>query len=145
MLKHRIGRTLRTHLTLIALGLLACCFPTVARSQDAKDGEIAVGGEMLLRIRVSADGKTVKQRAEEITDRLPEILGDSQLRPEEIQAVKAGRNTILIMVKNRPLITVTPEDGQANGLTAAQQARIWLRSLRRVLPTINAKPNPTGP
>jgi hypothetical protein len=145
MLKHRIGRTLRTQMSLIGLGLLACCLPAVALSQDAKEGEIAIGGERLLRIRVPADGKTVKQRTDDITDRLPVILGDSQIGSADIRAIRARENIIKIMVKDHLLLTVTPEDGRANGLTTAQQAQVWLKSLRRVLPTINAKPNPTGP
>jgi hypothetical protein len=145
MKKNLSGRTLRNCLNLIGLGLLVCCLPATAQSQDPNDGIIAIGGEMLLRIRVPADGKSVKQRADDITDRLPVILGDSQLRPENIVATKGAKNTMKIMVKDRLLLTVTPEDGKANGLTTAQQAQIWLKSLRRVLPTINAKPNPNGP
>lgn len=126
----------------VALSLMGLLLALPVIADDVKDGEIAVGGEMLMRIRVPAEGKSVKERADEITDRLPVILGLSQLKPNEISVVKASKNTAKIMVRKQLLVTVTPEDGKANGLTTMQQAQSWLKNLRRILPRVTAQPNP---
>lgn len=113
-----------------------------SQSAVAQDGTVAIGGQFLFRIRASAEGKTAEQRADDVTDRLPEILGDSQLSPSDITLVPAKGKTYQILVKRRLLITVTPEDGKANQRTALQQATAWAEQARRALPQINAQPNP---
>lgn len=138
----RIKRTGWMPVCGLIAGMIGSMLPSAVLADDVKDGEIAVGGEMLMRIRVPAEGKSIKERADEITDRLPVILGLSALKPTEINTVKADKNTIKIMVRKNLLVTVTPEDGKANGLTTMQQAQSWLKNLRRVLPRVTAQPNP---
>lgn len=103
---------------------------------------VAIGGETLFTIYASAQGKTAEERADAVTGRLPDILGDSTLTALDIVLVPNKDGSVAIMVKRRLLITVTPADGKRNGKTALQQAQTWAQQARRVLPSVNAQPNP---
>lgn len=129
-------RKITLPILLLLAGLLF--LPLPARAQN--EGDIIVGGELLFRIRVGAEGKTVKQRVAEVEDRLPIILGANQILPGDITTAKAGKS-VKIMVKKQLLVTCTPEDGKPNSLSANAQAQIWVKQLRRILPQINASPN----
>ena len=110
----------------------------------ADEGDIAVGSTLMLKIRVPADGKTVQERVDEVNERLPVILGEKKIKPSDIKAVPVDKKkdaNINIMVKKHLLITVTLEDGKANGQSVKQQADEWVKSLRKNLPKVNAKPN----
>ena len=129
-------KTTHTLLTLLLSSLLLV--PIMAH---AVEGEVAIGGESLFIIRATVKGQTPDQRADTVTDRLPVILGDPNIRPSDIRVVRSMRNEFKIMVKQWMLVTVTPADGKINGITARKQAEIWAVSARRVLPMVNAKPN----
>ena len=107
----------------------------------AQDGVVAVGGETLFVIKAASGGKTIQQRADAVTDRLPDILGDSTIDSLDIRLVPGKGKDYNIMVKSRLLVTVTPEDGASNKRSAMQQAQFWLNQIRRVLPEVTAQPN----
>lgn len=118
-------------------------FLLFARPSYAQDpGQVAVGGEELFTIKVAAGGKSPKERADAVSDRLPPILGSASIEPSDIKVVKATHNRARIYVKKRFLVLVWPEDGKPNGKTAYQQAQTWAAQARKVLPHVNAKPNP---
>lgn len=118
---------------------LMLCVSRFALAQET--GIVAVGGEFLIRIRVPAEGMSVQQRVDAVTDRLPDILGLPRIRPDDIKIVTTKKKTVKIMVQNYLFITVTPEDGKANKLSTVAQANVWVKQLRAVLPRINARPN----
>jgi len=132
----RLGTVPLLPLTVAALTSAAA---SLAR---AAEGDVAVGGEFLLRIRVPASGLSVRQRVDAIHDRLAEILADTRIGMADVQVERARDGILLILVKRHPLVTVTPADGQANGLSAQRQAEIWARQVRKVLPQVNVRPNP---
>ena len=130
--------------SLIALLLLGAAL--VVSPVRADDGDIAVGSTLMFKIRVGSDGKTVQERVDQVNDRLPDILASKKIKPSDIKAVPVDKtkkdSDINIMVKDRLLVTVTAEDGKANGFTVKKQADEWVKSLRKNLPKVNAKPNP---
>ncbi len=109
-------------------------------TSHAVEGEVAIGGESLFIIHATAHGSSPDQRADMVTERLPEILGDSALSASDIKVVPTQRNEFKIMVKQHLLITVTAADGKINGITSRKQAEIWAEAARRVLPMVNAHP-----
>lgn len=139
-------------LLLLVSGCLVLSRPALAND----DGAIAVGGEFLFKIKAAAEGKSVKERAAQVEERLVPILSETQVHAADIRLepigkvkiVKKGKKKISspekvrIFVKNHFLINVTPEDGKANGSTAIEQAQVWAAQLRKVLPRVNIKPNP---
>ena len=96
---------------------------------------------MLFRIHATVNGMSPKDRAEIVDSRLQDILAEPKISPEDVRIVGSDKNSAKIMVKERLLVTVTKADGAANGVTTQKQAQMWLDSLRKTLPKVNAKPN----
>lgn len=128
--------------TTVVWSLLVGCLLLFAGRVEAQSADVAVGGELLFRIRAAAEGKTAQQRADQVTERLPDILGDSNLQASDITLTPDTGGKYKILVKQRLLVTVTPEDGKVNGITAQKQAAIWLAQIQKILPLVNAQPNP---
>ena len=134
---------MRTRMSAWLLTLLLGGSLLAARPAHADNGVVAVGGEMLFTIRAASSGMSAPERAAAVTDRLAVILGAPTISPEDIRLVPQKDKTVMILVQDRLLVTVTPEDGRPNGKTSRQQAETWARQLRQELPMINARPNPT--
>ncbi len=133
---------MQTRVFVSALLLAGCCL--LAPPAHADDGDVAVGGVMLFRIHATVNGMSPKERAEIVDTRLQDILAAPVIKPEDVRIVGADKNSAKIMVKERLLVTVTKADGAANGVTTQKQAQMWLDSLRKTLPKVNAKPNPNN-
>lgn len=126
----------------ISQGAPAAAQPPVRSDQN--EGQVAVGGRTILTIRVPSEGMTIRQRAEAVTDRLAVILADPDLKPSDIFAVPLGRTAAKIMVKNQLLVTVDPQTARINQAKPLELAQAWVSHLRRVLPSVNVKPNPNN-
>lgn len=125
-----------------ALLLLLGSFLVLARPVRADEGTIAVGGEFLFRIRAAAEGKTVEQRVNQVEERLVTILAEPNLRPADVKFTPISGGKVRLTVKNHFLINATPEDGKANHVSALEQAKSWVKQLKKALPRLNAQPNP---
>lgn len=112
-----------------------------ARPAHAEDADVAVGGVFLFRIHATVNGMAPKDRADIVDSRLQDILSAPKLVPADIRVVTVDKNNAKIMVKDRLLVTVLKEDGAANGVTTLKQAQMWVDSLKKNLPRVNAKPN----
>lgn len=105
----------------------------------------SVAGREVLRIRVAAGGIEPNDRVEKFEERLTEILSRAE-RPITIADVelqmsgKIGRITVC----GDLLVTVLPEDAAANHTTVEQLARIWLSNLRKSVPLLSPRVNPSG-
>lgn len=121
---------------------LACLAGGGTAAFASNDGDVDVGGEHILTVRFAADGMTVKQRADAVTERLVTILADPDLNPEDIVALPVGSNGAKIMVKTHLLVTVDLKTARFNHMKPMALAQAWLGHLRDVLPEINAQPNP---
>ncbi len=115
-----------------------------AQADDYHDGQVAVGGVEVLTIRFPAGKMTIKQRADAVTDRLTNILSDPHLKAADIVAVALGKTAAKIMVKDQLLITVDQQTAKANQSKPIDLAWSWVAHLRKVLPTLNVKPNPSN-
>ena len=128
---------------MLALGCVLLALFTLSVSALASNpGDVAVGGELLFTIRVTVEGRTPAQRAGDVEDRLPEILGFRSIMPADVKVAASGNKNLKITVKNLLLVVVTPADAKVNQVTLRKQAEIWAQRLRKILPLINAKPNP---
>ncbi len=119
----------------IALGFAG----TGARADS--DGDVNVGGEHVLTVRFAANGISVKDRADAITERLVRILSDPHIKPADIVVVPSGKDAV-IKVKDKLLVTVDAQTARFNYAKPMQLGEIWAQHLRVVLPKVNAKPNP---
>ena len=123
---------------LVSIGLLTCGL--TARAAD--DGEVAVGGEHVLTVYFPAGGLSVKQRADKVTERLVNFLGDADLKPADIQAAPNGKSEAKITIKGKLFYTVDAQTAKRENLTPLKSAQHYVDALRTVLPKVNVKPNP---
>ena len=133
-------RSIRSIAFLACTGLL-CGMLSASLPARADDGEVAVGGEHILTIRVGVPGMSIKDRADAVTERLITILGDPGLRASDIKAATSGKDA-KILVKDRLLVTVLVVDAKMNKTTPLALAKTWVTILQRVLPRINQRPLP---
>lgn len=104
-----------------------------------------VAGREVLRIRVTVQGMTPRERVERFEERLTEILSRVE-RPLAVNDVelKLEGNHATITVCGELLVTVLPEDAAANRTTVEKLARQWLSNLRKSIPLLSPRVNPRG-
>jgi|GEM_PF-938278 hypothetical protein len=117
---------------------------SLSYAYNPNDGIVAVGGETLLVLRAPVGNMSIRQRVNAVQDRLVTILGAPKLGMADIVKVKLPDGEYKIDVHHELLVTVTKEDAAANKTTTSKLAGIWLEKLRKVLPEINARPNPNN-
>lgn len=137
---HRSCRRLAVGLSaLLSLGVLV--YGSVARADG--QGDVNVGGEHILTVRFPANGMSIKDRADAITERLVRILSDPNLKPSDITTQPSGKDAV-IMVKDKLLVTVDAQTAHFNQTKPLALAQAWAAHLRVVLPKVNFKPNKNG-
>jgi hypothetical protein len=125
------------YLAVCGLGLVMAS--GVARADG--DGDVNVGGEHILTVRFPANGISIKDRAEAITDRLTRILADPNLKPSDIVVSPSGKDAV-IKVKDKLLVTVDAQTARYNQAKPMALGETWAQHLRLVLPRVNFRPNP---
>ena len=103
---------------------------------------MAVGGEHVLTIYFPAGGLSIKQRADKVTERLVNFLGDADLKPADIQALPNGKSEAKITIKGKLFYTVDAQTAKRENMTPIKAAQHYADALRVVLPKVNVKPNP---
>ncbi len=101
----------------------------------AGEGDVAVGGTTILRVRFATPGMTIQQRADAITERVTKILSQGVIKPQDIQVKTVKKETVL-MVGKELLITVDKATADYNKATPQQLAEMWAKHLREVLPQL---------
>lgn len=117
---------------------------SVANAVNTNDGIVAVGGETVLVLRAAVGNMSVRQRANAVQDRLVTILGAPKIGMADIVQVKLPDGEYKITVHHELLVTVTKEDAAINKTTTSKLAKIWTEKLRKVIPELNARPNPNA-
>jgi len=121
-----------------ALALLASSAVALAQ---AERGVVSVGGEELFRIQAGSGGYTAAQRAEQVMDRLAELLSEPFPSPGDVRVVPVDGGMARLLVGRQLLVTVTHADGRPNGLSAIAQASRWADGVRRYLARVTGAPS----
>jgi hypothetical protein len=133
----RSSRVLVIAAALVA-GVLILGMPQPAR---ADIGDISVGGVWVCRITQPASGYSAEQRAVHVNKRITEILSIPELRRGAIVAVRPFGAAATIVVGNRLVFTVTPEDAVGTSVPPVELARQWAQrlaaGLSKALPDAN--------
>ena len=117
---------------LLALG-------TAAWSQaPASDTAVFVGGTPIMRVRVGAAGYSPAQRAQQVQQRLNQILGQGPINSTDVQVQPLG-NEAVVRVKGQLLFTADWATARFNHTTPTLLANGWAAHMRQVLPGL------TGP
>lgn len=119
----------------VMMGMLAC---TAGPLFSAYDGDVLIGGEVILRVRYPAGGMSVKQRAETVMLRVNELLGTRPFYPSEVRVAVRNKEHV-VMVGDKVIITVDKRTAEYNSATPEQLANMWAANLRRVIPKAKAE------
>jgi hypothetical protein len=115
----------------------------IAKVDDTSPSNWAYSGYSIFRLTRSDGGFTPIMRTETCDARTVEILSRVQVppvRPSDVKVVDGNK----IVVRRYYLMTVKPQDAQAEGTTVSALAHKWARSVAYVLPKIAPTPSPFG-
>lgn len=108
----------------------------------ALEGDVVVGGEVVMRVRVPAGGFSVTERVNILTERINILLGGNEFYPDRL-VIKMVDSSCCIAYEKQLLVTVDAESARSNSCSVQQLADKWAINLRRVIPEAKAK-LPTG-
>lgn len=117
----------------VALGMAAV--PAFA----AEPGEIALGGEIVMRLRVPSGKFSLEERGNLIMERLTEILGMRNLSGSDVSVRPNKRYGPTIFVRDQKLLTIDKPTAEAAGMTPDTLAGAWAKKLAAVLPQVNVR------
>jgi hypothetical protein len=138
--------------SLIALAVSppwAFAVPTKHAATEEKSlppADVAIGGEVVMRLRSSAGGRTPAERAADITDRLTRLVAVPDLTPSDVVVYTPDHKPPVIYVLGRKLITVDDSTAVASGAKPIDLATKWAKQLQQVLPRVDIRlPNEPEP
>lgn len=118
----------------LAVVLLSCLLIGLAVPVLAvSGGDVVVGNELVLRIRVAGGGMTIEERRDIVTQRINELLGSAPFDPSDVKVTTVNKATV-IMVGDKMIVTVDKETAEINKTTPQKLAEAWAATLRRVIP-----------
>jgi len=125
----------------------ALLITTLADRVAAAPGDIAIGGEVILRLRAAAGGKSPADRAADITDRLTRLVAVPDLTPADVTVFTPWNRSPVIYVLGRKLITVDKETAKASGIGTPMDVAVkWAKRLQQILPLVDYRlPNEPEP
>lgn len=120
----------------LVLGCVLCW--VAAPVMAAYEGDVIVGDEVVLRIRFPAGGMTVKERADQVTVRINELLGSRPFKSEDVTVCVQNKEWV-VLVGGNLIITADKTTADYNQATPRQLAGMWASNLRRVIPKAKAE------
>ena len=123
----------------LVFALCISLFPTLLAAQEKPQvGEVHVNGQTLFAIRTGVGSFTPAERAQTVSRRLEEILNSPLARTDvSVQPSDVG---ILILVGNKPVVSVTEGDAKAENLSLQALANRWSSSIQEgLLRALNAR------
>jgi hypothetical protein len=118
---------------LLIAGIAAGAMAQTPRA--ANSNAVFVGGTPIIRVRVGAAGYSPDQRAQQIQNRVNEILAHGPIRPHDVQVEPLG-NEATVDVKGQLLFTADWATARFNHTTPMLLAEGWAAHMRRVLPSL---------
>lgn len=125
-----------------ALGLFLTAAAVPARA--IPPGEIVLGNEVIMRLRVPAGGLDLQKRGDLVQERVNEVLAITDLTENDVSVLQLKEGPT-IYVRGIKLITVDKETATANERSPDALARMWARKLARVFPEVNVRLPGGGP
>lgn len=121
----------------IIMVVLTLMIVATAMAKEYRD--IAVGGEMLIRLRVGIGDMSLDERASRLDERIVEILSLRNLKDSDIVMYHKG-DKYEIRVRGTLLVVVTPEDADATKMSLKKLAEQWTNTFKKKLPRLNPQP-----
>lgn len=145
------------HLALRLLIFAPACFALLfafhpVRAQDstpggADDGNVSIGGQVVMRLRSASGGLSVADRVDAIEDRLTDVISVPDIKTSSVVVYAPAGHAPVIYVLGRRLITVDAATVKSAGGGDAKQLAIqWAKRLQQILPRVDIRlPNEPEP
>lgn len=122
---------------LIALSLaaLTTAAPAAPKSVSDTSAEVIIGGTLIHTVRTPWGGKTAKQRAAQVQQRLNMMLAHGPMVPTDF-TVGSIDGDWCVLFRGTRFLTADPASAQANHCSPEALAGQWAAHLDRVLPEL---------
>lgn len=120
------------------IAVLLILFTACVFAQEYRD--VAVGGEMLIRLRVGIRNLSLDERADRLDERLVKVLSLPRLRADDITLYQPKGKNPQIRVRGILLVEVTEEDATATKMSVKKLAEQWTETFKKKLPRLSAMP-----
>ncbi len=122
---------------LVALSLVALTTPAPAAPTRANDtsAEVIIGGTLIHTVRTPWGGKTAKQRATQVQQRLNTMLAHGPMLPTDF-TVGQMEGDWCVLFRGARFLTADPASAQANHCSPEALAGQWAAHLDKVLPEL---------
>jgi len=121
--------------SILLLVAFLACFTLPLRA--AQEGDVIIGQQLVLRIRVPAGGMTVKERADAVTQRINNYLGSEPFSPDDVKVAVRNKEYV-VLIGDYVIITADKETAKINKTTPEKLAEIWAANLRKAIPEARA-------
>ncbi|HKV45877.1 MAG TPA: hypothetical protein VJT32_14570 [bacterium] len=124
----------RTFAVVLACVLAVGFIAAGLRTAVAEPNDISVGGVWAFKITHAAAGFSVAERVVEVTKRITEVLSTPKFRTNgAVVAVQPLGSAAEILVGDRLVITVIPDDAAGTGVSTVELAHQWAQRLAQGL------------
>ena len=128
---------MKTNTLLLVAGLLLA-----SAGGSRADVSVGTGGETLFVFKSERDlDKTATQRADDVYDRLRNILNNPRFKGSDILVKPLGDYGAKIVANGQLIVPIGAQEAEANGSTPMKLAEEWATHLRKVMPKLNARPD----
>src|SRR5262245_26120074 len=103
-----------------------------ARVSGKTVGELLIRNQVAIRISTGTASTDAAERADVLATRLNRLDEDEPLRAADLRVSRSGSSAVLT-ARDANLITVTPDDARAAGLSVPETAQLWLDNLSDAL------------
>ncbi len=91
-------------------------------------GEILIGNDVVIRIRMAAGGQSAGERARRVASRLQGLVRGRQVTGREFQVARYNGQEA-VMFNDSLVVTADRGEAAANGVSPARLARVWRNNL----------------
>lgn len=111
-------------------------------TETVTPADVTLGGEVVMRLRSSAGGRSPQQRADLMTERIAKAVGIPGIVPADVAILYKPGGDPTIFVLGRRLLTVDKATTQGSGITKPiDLASSWARRMQQILPRVNYRPS----
>lgn len=122
---------------LVGLSLMALTAAASAAPKPANDtsAEVIIGGTLIHTVRTPWGGKSAKQRATQVQQRLNLMLAQGPMTPTDF-TVGQMEGDWCVLFRGKRFLTADPASAQANHCSPEVLAGQWAAHLDKVLPEL---------
>lgn len=122
-------------LAALSLAVLTTAAPAALKPTNDTSAEVIIGGTLIHTVRTSWGGKTAKQRATQVQQRLTMMLAHGPMVPTDFTVGPVGGDWCVLFRGTR-FLTADPASAAQNHCSPQALAGQWAAHLDKVLPEL---------